>query len=134
VRRLDPSRVLALASAVVGLGYGAYAFARTAGGYAAATAVWSIGEILCMPVTGALVANLSPAHLRGRYQGLFGLSWGVAMLVAPALGGALLGRVGAPALWAGCLGVELLVSGAHLALAASRRRAVAQNAAAEPLA
>ncbi|HEY6099775.1 MAG TPA: MFS transporter [Anaeromyxobacter sp.] len=128
-RRFDPSHVLAAACGLVGLGYGAYAFASAAPGYAGATAVWSLGEIICVPVAGALVADFSPPHLRGRYQGAFTVSWGAAMLLAPALGGALLERFGAPVLWASCLAVELLVGTAHLALAPSRRRALAATSA-----
>jgi MFS family permease len=132
LRRLDPSRVLAAASALVGVGYGAYALAGTAAGYAAATALWSLGEIACVPVTMALVADLSPAHLRGRYQGAIGVSWGSGMLLAPAIGGAVLERFGAPALWGGCLASSLLVAAGHLAQAAPRRRAVAARAASTP--
>ncbi|MFL5274592.1 MAG: MFS transporter [Anaeromyxobacteraceae bacterium] len=132
LRRLDPSRVLAAASALVGVGYGAYALAATATGYAAATALWSLGEVACVPVTMALVADLSPAHLRGRYQGAIGVSWGSGMLLAPAVGGAVLERFGASALWGACLASSLLVALGHLAHAASRRRAVAARAAASP--
>jgi MFS family permease len=124
-RRFDPSHVLAAASLLVGAGYGTYALVVSAAGYAAATAVWSVGEILCLPVAGAFVAELSPPHLRGRYQGAFSVSWGLAMLAAPALGGAVLQGFGADALWAGCLVTGLVVAAGHLAFAGSRRRAIA---------
>jgi MFS family permease len=105
VRRFDPSHVLAFASALVGAGYGAYALASSAAAYAAATGVWSVGEIIAVPVAGTLVAELAPPHLRGRYQGAFSVSWGAGMLGAPAIGAAVLQRFGAVAVWAGALAI-----------------------------
>ncbi len=120
--RLDPGRVLAAGSALVGLGYGGYALARSAWQYAAATAVWSLGEILVLPVAATVVAGLSPSDLRGRYQGLYSLTFGAAMFASPVLGAAVLERLGAGALWAACLGLSLLVALGHLAAGRARRR------------
>ena len=47
-----------------------------------------------MPTAAAVVAGLAPAELRGRYQGVFTMSWGVAFAVAPLLGGEVLARLG----------------------------------------
>ena len=52
-------------------------------------------------ITPTLVADFAPAHLRGTYQGAFQLAWGVATLVAPAAGAAVLQTFGGPALWGG---------------------------------
>jgi len=67
-RRFDPAHVLAAASLLVGVGYGAYTFCTTPLQYALATAVWSLGEILVMPVASALVAagHLVAGHARRR--------------------------------------------------------------------
>jgi MFS family permease len=114
--RFRRARVLAAGSLLVGLGYGAYALCTMVWQYALATAVWSLGEILLLPVASAVVADLSPEGLRGRYQGAFGLCFGLGMLVSPVLGAVVLERLGATALWAGCLGVSVAVAAAHLAL------------------
>jgi MFS family permease len=121
-RRHDPARVLALAALLVGTGYGAYAFCGTPLEYAAATAVWSLGEILAMPAVSSLVALLSPPDLRGRYQGLLALSFGVGLTLAPALGGAFLDRFGARALFGGAALLCALVAAGHLAAGARRER------------
>jgi MFS family permease len=71
--------VLALASLVLSVGFGLNAWKGTAPGYAAAIAVWTLGEILFAPASMSLVADLAPAHLRGRYQDAFA--------AAPAVGG-----------------------------------------------
>jgi MFS family permease len=57
-----------------------------------------IGECFHGPAHIALVADIGPTHLRGRYFAVHSLSWGLAGAVGPAIGGAILDR--APfALW-----------------------------------
>jgi len=119
--RLDPGRVLAFAAVLVGAGYGAYGRCTTALEYGAATAVWSLGEILTIPILSSLVAGLSPPDLRGRYQGLLGLSFGVGLAIAPALGGVVLQRLGAPALWSGAAALGVVTAAGHLAAGRARR-------------
>ncbi len=65
---------------------------------AVALAIFGIGECFHGPAHQALVAEIGPAHLRGRYFAVHSLSWGLAGTVGPALGGFVL--AGAPfALW-----------------------------------
>jgi MFS family permease len=115
--RRDEGRVLALAGLFLAAGYGAYAFCHSGWAFAAATGVWSVGEILTIPTVSAMVSRLAPADLRGRYQGLFSLSFGLALTLAPAIGGAVLGRLGADAVWAGAFAVGVLVALGYLAAA-----------------
>jgi MFS family permease len=37
--------------------------------------IWTLGEIIYAPVASAYVADIAPEHLRGRYQGAWGLTW-----------------------------------------------------------
>jgi MFS family permease len=53
---------------------------------AVAVLVWTLGEMICMPVTGAYVTQLAPEPYRGRYQGLWHLTLSIGMLLGPALG------------------------------------------------
>jgi MFS family permease len=122
LRRFDAGRLLAASAVLFGLGFGTNAFARTTPAYAAGVALWTVGEVLAFPVANAIVADLAPVHLRGRYQGAFTMSWGVAFTVSPLVAGEVLSRLGAPALWAGCLAVGLAVAAGHLAIAPARRR------------
>jgi MFS family permease len=119
--RRDPGNVLALAAVLSGAGWGMNALARSTGGFALAIVVWTVGEIANNPTGATLVAELAPAHLRGRYQGAYGMSWALASAIGPAAGAAALGAWGSSALWAGCLAVNLLVAAGHLAAASPRR-------------
>ena len=52
-----------------------------------ALAIFGIGECFHGPAHQALVAEIAPGHLRGRYFAVHSLSWGLAGTVGPALGG-----------------------------------------------
>ena len=92
--------------------------------------IWTVGEMGVLPVATALVADLAPIEIRGRYQGAYGLSFSLAVCVAPALGMNVLGALGPAALWLGCLGIGLGVAGGHLALARALARTHAARLAA----
>ena len=121
----DPSRLLALAALLVGVGYGAYALAGPLWGWMAATAIWTWGEMLAFPAVETLVSALAPEALRGRYLGGVSAAYGTGFALAPALGGAVLERWGARTLWLACLATGLAVAAAHLAHGPARRRALA---------
>jgi len=55
-----------------------------------ALAIFGIGECFHGPAHQALVAEIAPDHLRGRYFAVHSLSWGLAGTVGPAVGGFLL--------------------------------------------
>lgn len=46
-------------------------------------AIYTIGELTGGPVLSATAAEAAPDHLRGRYLGLFQLSWGLGGAIAP---------------------------------------------------
>ncbi|MFB9195820.1 MDR family MFS transporter [Actinomadura verrucosospora] len=125
--RRDHSLVLAAGFALVGAGYGLTSLASSVAAYTATILVWTLGEIIAASVLQAVVADLAPADLRGRYGGLYGMAWSGGFLLAPLGGTQLLGAGGAPALWLTCAGLALGAAAAQLALAPAirRRRAAA---------
>ncbi|MEH6376748.1 MFS transporter [Streptomyces sp. KLMMK] len=98
----DPRLLLVLAALLGGYGFGLTAFAGSLAVYMLTVCVWTLAEIINSPIQMGLVARLSPTHGRGRYQGMYTLSWAAASLVAPVAGGTVIDRFGADALWAGC--------------------------------
>jgi MFS family permease len=128
--RRDRSKTLAAGALLVGLGFGLNAIASVAPLYALGVVVWTVGEIGVLPVASSVVADLAPRELRGRYQGAFGLAFGVATFLAPPLGTVILQRFGSAALWAGCLTLGGAVAVGHLLLGPALRRARALRAAA----
>lgn len=133
IQSRNRSRVIALGAALVGLGFGIGAIAHGPALFGLAVVVWTIGEILTLPIANAVVADVAPAAMRGRYQGAYGLSFGVAGFGAPLLGTLVLQRFGAVALWTGCLALGGLVAIGQLLLAPRltrlRERRLAERAA-----
>ena len=128
----DGARFLAAAAVLIGLGYGVNALAGVLPPvpvYLAGVVLWTVGEVAQSPVAATVVADLAPAGLRGRYQGAFSMSWGIAFTLAPLAGGAVLDRFGGAALWLGCLGAGIAVALGHLAAGGPRRRRLAADAA-----
>jgi MFS family permease len=64
--------------------------AAAATAFALAVMVFALGECFQGPTQGALVADLAPPHLRGRYMALSTLSWEIGFIIGPATGGFIL--------------------------------------------
>ncbi|MFD5386243.1 MDR family MFS transporter [Streptomyces sp. NPDC127074] len=117
----DPAPLLMASALLTGGGFGLTAFAGSVGMYTVAVTVWTLGEIINSPTQMGLVARLSPTHARGRYQGMYTLSWSLASLTAPLVGGAVMDRFGADALWAGSAVVGLVAAVGYAALGRAMR-------------
>jgi MFS family permease len=102
IERRDTGRILVVSALLAGYGFGLTAFAGSVGVLALTVCVWTLGEMLNAPTQTGLVVRLSPAQGRGRYQGMYTLSWSVAGLVAPLVSGFVIDRYGAEWLWGVC--------------------------------
>jgi MFS family permease len=129
--RFDPGKVLAAAAVLTGAGYGLFAVFHTPLLYAAAVAILTLGEVAYSPTATALVADLSPAARRGRYQGAYAMGWGIALALGPAVGSVVLDGLGGTVLWLGCLGLGLATAAGQLAAAPARRGRLAALRASE---
>jgi len=121
----DRSRVLALATLIIGVGFGLNAFAGTPALYALSVVIWTLGEMLQSPSNSALIAELSPAALRGRYQGVNSLSWSAGTALAPIVGGFVQQHRGSTVLWLGCAAVGVVVAAGQIASGPARERRAA---------
>ncbi|MFO0551148.1 MAG: MFS transporter [Polyangiaceae bacterium] len=115
VLRLPRRAALAFASVLVALGFGLFGLTSTPLGYAIAISVFTIGEVVMAPVNPAVVSELAPSHLRGTYQGAYGLAISGASCFAPVLGGSVLAHVGSGALWLSAFLLGLVAAAVHLA-------------------
>lgn len=59
----------------------------------------TIGEMIVVPTSQALVAGFSPAHMRGRYMAVAGLSWAIPSTMGPAAAGYILDNFNPNLLW-----------------------------------
>jgi MFS family permease len=84
-------------------------------GFALAGVFFGLGECFQGLTQGALVADLAPARLRGRYMALSTMSWEIGFVIGPAIGGFILDRQPL-ALWPLAAGGCLLAGVGALAL------------------
>ncbi|MFE1841162.1 MDR family MFS transporter [Streptomyces sviceus] len=124
----DHSHVIACGVLLMGTGFGLGAYMSSLAGYAVTVVVWTTGEIAVAAVVQTIVADLSPEHLRGRYNGLFGAAYALAAVVAPAAGTQLYAHAGPTALWATCFGVCALVAAGQWGLGRAIRERSAPQA------
>jgi MFS family permease len=72
--------------------------------------VFALGETVWSPSAPSLINDLAPGHLRGRYNAVGGLVWGVSGSIGPAFAGLVLGA-GLGVVWALALAVGCLAAG-----------------------
>ncbi|MFJ3905038.1 MDR family MFS transporter [Streptomyces sp. NPDC090025] len=123
-KRFPESWVLAGSSALIGVGYSVLLFGHSAWIYGASIVVWTLGEIGNTPTSFAIVARISPDHLKGRYQGLYQMAWTGSAVLAPLIGGTVINTWGAAPLWIGCLVVALAAAAAQLGIGTRLNRRV----------
>ena len=124
IDRWRKGTTLAVANVFLGLGFACVALADDVPGYLLAATVWTVGSMLAAPPNAAVIAELSPEALRGRYQSVFYLVFPAASFIAPAAGGAGLEFLG-DWHWVICGGLGLLAAAGHLLIQPARERRAA---------
>ncbi len=114
-KRHLPTRMMALGALFYGLGVGSVALAQGFWGFWISMVIVTIGELILAPTSSTYAANLAPADMRGRYLGLYGLSWPIASGIASITGGFLHDYIAPTAPWyggmlAGIMGMLMFLS------------------------
>jgi MFS family permease len=101
IARFDRRNVLACSALLMGAGFALHGVSSLIAVHAIAVAVWTLGEMINSPSASAFVADRAPPAARGRYQGVYAMSWGLASCLAPIVGPRVLAW--SPlAMWGGC--------------------------------
>ncbi|GII77706.1 MFS transporter [Sphaerisporangium rufum] len=91
--------VYVAASVLISAGVALTGVADGAWAYAGTVVLWSAGEAMVGGLQGAMIAGLAPADARGRYQGAFQWTWGIARFLALGAGTALYATAGPAVVW-----------------------------------
>lgn len=108
-RRFPARKVMALGYALIGGGFALNPFAHSVVGLAACMTVFTLGEMLALPMASAYVADLAPPQMRGRYMGVNGMTWSLALIVGPAVGMRLF-AINPAAYWIACAALGVLAA------------------------
>lgn len=109
-RRIEgypPMLMMALGTVLYAIGFAMYGFTSAYSLFLTAMVIITVGEMLVAPVSQAVVANLAPEDMRGRYMAVFGISWGLPFAIGPYLAGLILDNADPRILWyaAGIIGM-----------------------------
>ncbi|MGW5362954.1 MDR family MFS transporter [Actinopolymorpha pittospori] len=78
--------------------------------YFCSVTLWTLGELCLHPSAQTTAADLAFSTMRGRYQGIYALTFSGASMVGPVLGGWLYDHHGNQALWLACAGLCTVVA------------------------
>ncbi|GAB4539751.1 MAG: MFS transporter [Anaerolineae bacterium] len=112
--RYARTTMLALGAVLYAIGFGLVGFVSTTLLFTLAIAIWTVGEMVHVPVAQAYVADVAPEDMRGRYMGASGLIWGVGWSLGPLLAGLVMDYADPRYVWYGCLVVGLAAAAAFL--------------------
>ncbi len=115
--RRDRLLLVAFASVLLGLGIGAAAF--LAGGWPlfALMVVFSLGEIVFVPLSTSIAMGLASDAERGRYMGVWSIVWVGGQALAPLVTGTAMDRLGGRPAWALIMVAGLVGGVLYVALA-----------------
>lgn len=130
-RRFPARRVIALGYMIVGFAFALNGLARNVPELVACMSFFTLGEMLAMPTASALIADMAPADMRGRYMGVYGMTFTLALIVGPTAGMTLLEAAPA-ALWAASALLGLLAALLVLATGRDSQPACALEASTQP--
>jgi predicted MFS family arabinose efflux permease len=99
---------LVLGAALFAIGFGSMAVVHTMPGLLAAAVVWTLGEMIALPSSGAYALDIAPAGRSGQYAGAYSSTFSLALLIGPWAGTAVLERFGGTTLWLGAFIVGLI--------------------------
>lgn len=119
--------VLAVGSLFYALGVGSVAWGWNFPTFWASMVVLTIGEMIMIPTSTALTANLAPVDMRGRYMSIYGLTRGIGFGVGPVIGGFLNDNLAPVAIWYGGLALGLVAALGFVLLARALRARKAES-------
>jgi len=116
IEKRPPMRMMALGAALLAIGFAMYRFFAAYVMFLTAMAVITLGEMVMVPVSNALVFQFAPQEMRGRYSYVYGLSWGISFAAGPVLAGLIMDNLDPNLLWYACGILGLVATLGFLAL------------------
>jgi MFS family permease len=116
-RRYPSLPVLATGAFFYAIGVGSVALGSGFWAFWLSMVILTLGEMILVPTGTTLTANLAPADQRGRYMGVYSLTWSLGVGIGPTVGGFLSDQIAPVAIWYGGLAFGLVATLGFLLLA-----------------
>ena len=110
IEKKPPMLMMALGTVFFAVGLGMYGFVSAYWLFAVGMAILTIGEMVAVPIANAVVASFAPEDMRGRYNFIFGNSWGISFAIGPYLAGLIMDNYNPNLLWAACFVIGILAA------------------------
>jgi MFS family permease len=98
------------------IGYTLFGFIHGYIFFVAVMLLITYGEMIIIPVGQTLVAQFAPEKVRGRYMGVYNLSWSLPSMAGPYLGGLIMDNYNPDLLWYICGVVSIFAVAGFLVL------------------
>jgi MFS family permease len=107
IAKYRPLLVMTAGMLLYAIGFGMYGFVSTYIFFMVAMVIITIGEMMTAPTSQALVAQLAPEDMRGRYMAVYGFTWVIPSAIGPLLAGLVMDNADPRWVWylAGLLGI-----------------------------
>jgi MFS family permease len=116
IEKNPPMLMMALGAFFIATGLLLYGFVGTFWLFVVAMAILTVGEMVTIPIANAVVAKFAPEEMRGRYNFVYGNSWGISFAVGPYLAGLVMDNYDPNLLWYACGIIGMMAVTGFLAL------------------
>lgn len=128
IERFPKLPIIGIGCALMCLGFGAMPMGSSAGFLCLTVVIWTLGEMLSMPLLTTWIGQRAPADQRGTYLGAMTALFSIAWIIAPVFGGFMY-SIHPNLIWHCSLGLMFLVSiGFAIASRLEKPEAVEQDA------
>jgi len=125
IKNKAPFKMMSLGTIFYMIGFTMFGVVNVYWLFVAAVVVITIGEMIIVPTSQTLAMGFAPEEKRGRYMGMFGVTWSIPATIGPGAAGLILDNLNPNLLWyfGGllCLVSALAFYGLHLKLGHQER-------------
>lgn len=110
LEKINPLKIVTWGTPLLFGGFGLLPLGHGFAWAVVSTVVWTMGEILVLPLISSFLAGRAPEHARGKYIGLFAFTFAIAFVAGPTAGTWVFINLGPNWLWLGLAGLGILVT------------------------
>lgn len=99
IKKKPAFKMMAFGTLFYMLGFSMFGFVGQYWLFVLAIMIITFGEMIVVPTSQTLAANFAPEEMRGRYMGVFGMTWMIPATIGPGLAGIILDNFDPNLLW-----------------------------------